>query len=403
LETSNNGHGGGLRVMTVCGSPETVERVKTATVREHGTFVGALPSYSLQEGELQVLLKLQSAEVGVCIIDFDADREQAVQTANSIHSRGRTVLMALSEQSDPKLIVEAMRAGCSEYLAKPITVESVSESLKRLCGKMQEARDMGTSGKILAFLGCRGGAGTTTLAVHVASYIAKLHSKKTLVVDQHQHLGHVALYLGQDHAFYDFFELVRNVNRLDQTLLNGFVAHHESGLDILPGPSSLNGHIDVSFEAVERSIRFLAEVYEYVAIDCAPGLSDLNLITIDTCDRLYLVATPDVPALRDLARHIDRLLQCNVSPSKMQVVINRYDSSAAVSLEQIEKAIGQPVRIAVPNNYAELMRAMNSGTPVPPERRTDFSSQIRKWVSSLVPTTASNNGDEPKRKFALWR
>ena len=371
--------------MTVCANPETVERVKTATGREHGTFVGALPSYSLHEGELQTVLKLQSAEVGVCVIDFDDDRALAAQAANSIHMRGRTVVMALSEQSDPNLIVEAMRAGCSEYLSKPLTVEQVCESLNRLCGKMQEVRDVSTSGKILAFLGCRGGAGTTTLAVHVSSYIAKLHGKKTLVVDQHQHLGHVALYLGQDQAFYDFFELVRNVNRLDQTLLNGFVAHHEGGLDILPGPNSLNGHIDVSFDAVERSIHFLAEVYEYVVIDCAPGLSDLNLITVDTCDQLYLVATPDVPALRDLSRYIDRLLQCNVSPPKMRVVINRYDSNAAVSLDQIEKAIGQPVSFAIPNNYGELIRAMNTGTLISPERRTEFSSQLRSGFPGWFP------------------
>ena len=67
--------------------------------------------------------------------------------------------------------------------------------------------------------------------------------------------------------------------------------------------------MNVPLDAVERAVRFLADVYEYVLIDCPLGLSDLNLVTVDCCDELYLVTTPDVPALRDLSRYVDRLSQ----------------------------------------------------------------------------------------------
>ncbi len=403
-EASNNGQSG-LRVITICVDHETAEKVKAATLREHGTFVGELQGYSLQEGELQPLLKLQNAQVPVCVIDFDKDRKLAVQAANSIQLmlRGRTTLIALSEQSDSILIVEAMRAGCGEYLAKPLSVGQVCESLNRLCGRIQGVRDVKTSGKILVFLGCRGGAGATTLAVHLGSYLARLYGKKALIVDQHRHLGHVALYLGQDTPSYDFYELVRNVARLDQTLLAGFVAHHGSGVDVLASPAMLNGSIPVQLDAAERSIRFLANVYEYVIVDCPLGLGDVNLATIDCCDELYLVATPDVPALRDLSKYVDRLSQCNVPPSKLRVVVNRYSSDCAVTLEQIEKAIRQPVSITVPNNPTEVMRAMNTGTPVSPDRKTEFALQMKKWAASLLPVTPEMVPEEPKRRFSLWR
>jgi pilus assembly protein CpaE len=308
LEAVNNDQTG-LRVITICVDRDTVEKVKAATLREHGVFAGELQGYSLQEGELGPLLQLQNAEVSVCVIDFDKDRKLAVQAANSIQLmlRGRSTLIALSEQSDSSLIVEAMRAGCGEYLAKPLSVEQVCESLNRLCGRIHGVRDTKKSGKILVFLGCRGGAGTTTLAVHLGAYLARPFGKKALIVDQHQQLGHVALYLGHDSPSYDFYELVRNVARLDQTLLAGFVAHHSSGVDVLPGPNVLNGNISVPLDAVEKSIRFLANVYEYVIVDCPLGLSDLNLVTVDCCDELYLVTTPDVPALRDLSKYVDRL------------------------------------------------------------------------------------------------
>jgi pilus assembly protein CpaE len=140
-----------------------------------------------------------------------------------------------------------------------------------------------------------------------------------------------------------------------------------------------------------------------VIVDCPLGLGDVNLATIDCCDELYLVATPDVPALRDLSKYVDRLSQCNVPPSKLRVVVNRYSSDCAVTLEQIEKAIRQPVSITVPNNPTEVMRAMNTGTPVSPDRRTEFALQMKKWAASLLPVTPEMVPEEPKRRFSLWR
>jgi pilus assembly protein CpaE len=402
---SSKGGQSGLRVITIAVAPETVEKVKAAAAREQGTFMGELRGYSLQEGELQPLLKLEEADVSVCVIDFDKDRRLAVQAANSINLmlRGRTNLIAISEQSEPAMIVEAMRAGCSEYLSKPVSVDQVAESLRRLCGRVQGVRQAKTSGRILAFLACRGGAGATTLAVHLGSYLARPYGRKALLVDQHPHLGHVALYLGQDTPMYDFYELVRNVARLDQALLGGFVAHHGTGLDVLPGPAILNGNSNVPVDAVERSIRFLANVYEYVLVDCPAGLSDANLATVDCCDELYLVATPDVPALRDLSQYVERLSQVGVPPNKLRVVVNRYSSDAAVTLDQIEKAIRQPVSITIPSQPGDLMRAMNTGTPISPEKRSEFVLQMKKWAASLLPINAETIADPPKRKFALWR
>ena len=78
----------------------------------------------------------------------------------------------------------------------------------------------------------------------------------------------------------------------------------------MPSPIILNGVAAVPLEAVERAVRFLASAYEFVLIDCPLGLSDLTLVTVDCCDELYVVATNDVPALRDLSKYVDRLSQC---------------------------------------------------------------------------------------------
>src|SRR5271157_5425692 len=188
------------------------------------------------------------------------------------------------------------------------------------------------SGSVLAFLGARGGAGTTTLVVHLSTFLAQLCGKKVLLVDQHRQLGHAALYLGLPVAEYHFYDLARNIDRVDADLLNGFVVHEVNGVDVLPGPEGLYGLTDVPLSSIQQTIRYLRGTYEYVVIDCCQGVGNANEATIAECDQIYLVATPDVPALRDLSRYVDRLLQYDLPPGKVNVVINRFRSKGEVTL-----------------------------------------------------------------------
>ena len=137
IETANANQSG-MCVITVCVDPASADKVRQATLREYCNFVGELQDYSPREGELQPLLKVQNAEASVCVIDFDQDHERAVQTANSLQQmlHGKTTLIALSEKNEPALILEAMRAGCGEYLTKPLSIETLCESFTRLRGRL---------------------------------------------------------------------------------------------------------------------------------------------------------------------------------------------------------------------------------------------------------------------------
>ena len=135
-------------------------------------------------------------------------------------------------------------------------------------------------------MGVRGGAGATTIAVHLASFLARRQRQKTLILDQHPCLGHVALWFGMDGHSYSFYDLLQNISRLDQTLLKSYVAHHSSGTDVLTSPDLLRESVDIERDALGRAIRFVAGVYDFVVIDCPTGLEEPNLVTADGCDEL---------------------------------------------------------------------------------------------------------------------
>jgi pilus assembly protein CpaE len=396
-----------LCVLTICADSETVDRVMRATLQVFAAqFVGELSSYLTRNGNLEILQRAQASDACVCVIDFDRDRVQAVQSANALAQMfgARITLVALSEKADSDLILDAMRSGCSEYLVKPLQAEQLCESLVRLQGRWAATQSaVAARGRLLVFLGTRGGAGTTTLAVHLATFLAQAFGKKTLLIDHHEQLGHVGLYLGLEPTRYDFCELVRNVDRLDAALVNGFLAHHGSGTDVIVSADMFDTLPDVPLDHAESTLQFLRGLYDYILLDCDRGFGTANLGLIDQADEIYLIATPDVPALRDLSRCVDRLMQSSISPGKLKVAINRHSSAGAVTLQQIEKAIRQPISITIPNSANDLIRAMNTGTPLTPESKSDFAIQMGKWAASLVPGAAELKTEaEPKRRFAFW-
>ncbi len=129
---------------------------------------------------------------------------------------------------------------------------------------------------------------------------------------------------------------------------------------------------------------FLRREYDYVLIDSSVACQDFKTSIIDQFDEIYIVSTPDVAALRDLARLVENLSLSESATSKLRVVVNRSTATDSITPDQIEKAVRFPISIAVPNNYFELLRAINDGEPIPPQRRSDFNQALARWANRIV-------------------
>ena len=129
---------------------------------------------------------------------------------------------------------------------------------------------------------------------------------------------------------------------------------------------------------------FLRREYDYVLIDSSVAFQASKASIIDQADEIYIVSTPDVAALRDLARLVENLSLSESATSKLRVVVNRSTATDSVTSEQIEKAVRFPISISVPNNYFELLRAINDGEPIPPQRRSEFNQALARWANQIV-------------------
>jgi pilus assembly protein CpaE len=316
-----------VAVLTVKLAPEVVEQIRRCAAELPWALVPVdFENYFSIGNRPPLTQRAIDADACIAIIDFDQDCELALATAEFLRQSfyHKIAIMAYSSATDPDLLLQAVRAGCSEFLGKPFDADLFSDTLIRLDHRWATHVPLSrNSGKIISFFGAKGGVGTTTLAVHLAMFLVRDFKKKVLVIDNHAQLGHVALYLGIDGSQHHFYDLVQNVSRLDQELLRGFIAVHSNGLDVLSSPDIYGGVWKADTESVERTLEFLSTEYDFVVLDCEASFEDLNLAVIHLSTWAYLVATPEIGAIRDLSRYVDGLIQNEQATEKLQVVINR--------------------------------------------------------------------------------
>ena len=385
-----------LSVVGVCLDEETwtvlklfAESAPLITLRSH------ISEYRIQETDSPAQW-FGSPTPDICIIDFDRDRKKAAIAAEIIHSAApETALFAVSSDPQPELIIDAMRAGCSEYLLKPVGREQLLNAVARVGGRRRE-RIQPNKAQVLAFMGAKGGCGVTSLVTQLGALLASSFSKKTLIVDLHPDFGDAALYLGLTKYRYHFFELVENTDRLDAELLQSFLARHSSGLDLIPAPEGNDAPRRILPGAVAQTFEFLRNRYDYILVDMAPGLSDENLEMIRHCDQLHVITVAEVSALRNVVRHFDYLTRKEIPRERFRVVLNRHQKRSLITDGEIEKTLGQKIFWKVPNQYAHVVKAINGGDPIALLSSSDVTRNLKEMASILGAKPAA--GSEKKKE-----
>src|SRR2546422_1563245 len=266
-----------LSLISVCLDKETWGTLKL--------FADSAPVVRLQKhlGEYRiddhesVLEWIGNPAPNVCLIDFDKDRRSAAMVAERIHADApETAIFAVSSQSQPDLIIQAMRSGCGEYLVKPIDREQLLSALARVGGRKKEKKEHYRA-QVLAFIGAKGGCGVTTLVTQLGALLANSYSRKTLIIDLHPDMGDAALYLRLTKYNYHSFELLENSDRLDAEFLQSFILQHSSGLDVIPAPEAVEPAPTSPSSGIGIPFDFICSCIIFVFVDLPPVLTAESL------------------------------------------------------------------------------------------------------------------------------
>ena len=180
--------------------------------------------------------RLLDAGYDVIIVELDSDPEQALDLVEHICGSSSVTVMVYSARTDSELLVRCMRAGAREFLTQPIAPSTIAEALVRASVRRPAAKPAKkVGGKLLVFLGAKGGSGVTTIASNFAVALAKESGQSTVLVDLDLPFGDAALALGISPEF-STANALQNSDRLDSNFLTKLLIKHSSGLSVLAAP-----------------------------------------------------------------------------------------------------------------------------------------------------------------------
>src|SRR5262249_29540895 len=167
----------------------------------------------------------------IIIVDGRIDLPTAIANVERTRSAMPSAAVYLiAGDGRPDVILQAMRAGASEFLTLPFDNAQFHEAIARTAARLDAVLGSRRKSTTLAFYGVKGGAGTTTIAVNCGVELARLSQRPAVIVDLKQGLGEATLFVGV-RSHYTLLDAIDNLNRMDTQFLRELVVKHKSGLE----------------------------------------------------------------------------------------------------------------------------------------------------------------------------
>lgn len=295
-----------------------------------------------------------------------------------------TKLIACSATSPPshQLLLEAMRSGVQDFMAKPISVEALKEILARVSGDL-DTTDLPSSNKLIVVMGSKGGVGTTTVAVNLGVQLATFAHKRVVILDFARPLGNVHLLLDL-HPRFGVRDAVENLNRLDSHFFSGLLTQHKTKLEILGGTAQPEEWQAIHVPLLERVVNVAQNNFDVVLLDMGSQFSSEWSPILRTSRMVMIVAEANVPALWTLDRRLLALSGFGMEPDRARIIINRWHKGDEDVLRSIEKSVNRPIFACIPNDFRKASEAVNLGTPLQQNHNNLLSNRYRQIAAQLA-------------------
>lgn len=366
--------------------------IASALAALHGSMIKEYSQYP----EIDDVPKLLEQEYDVIVIELDPDPEYALELVESICSSSGVTVMVYSEQVNPDMLVRCMRAGAREFLAQPVTAASIAEAMVRASVRRPAAKAAKkVAGKLLLFVGAKGGSGVTTVATNFGVALAQESRKSTVLIDLNLPLGNAALDIGLTPE-YTTANALQNYGRLDSNYLSTLLTKHSSGLFVLAAPDKYSS-VQASEESVERLLAIARQEFEYVVVDVGSRFDSMTRSLLEAASVVYLVLQVSISELRNANRLITDLFRSR--NAKLEVVLNRFTPRAlGIDDASIAKALTVSPAWKLPSDYPAARTAQNTASPLVMQ-----DSPVAKVIRQMTREVAGiSEATEKKKRFGLF-
>jgi pilus assembly protein CpaE len=350
-------------------------------------------------------IRSQRERPDLLIFDLSEKYEEEFKFLQSISDSDAVgEVFVTSDKKDSDLLLSAMRIGIKEFITQPLNELEVSEALDLFKKRFKKSPSIASShtGKVINVIGAKGGVGTTTVAVNLASVLAEKRKTETVaIMDLNTVFGEIPLFLSVKPK-YHWGHIVKNLNRIDSTFLINAMTRHSSGVHVLPSPGYLNGHPPATAAIMEHLLGTMKKTFDLIIVDGGQSLDGPALKVIEMSDDVLLITLLSLPCLRNTNNLLKSLTNVGVMRAdRIRLVINRFLKKSDITIKEAEDNVHREIFWQIPNDYRTTMSAINRGKPL---REISTKAGITKNLASLADSlVVEEENKSEKKRWSIFK
>jgi pilus assembly protein CpaE len=363
------------------------DREARASIRH---TLAAVPSVAIvgeYDDATDAALKAPSSRPDVMIVEVPIDSARGdAWSATTIERLARrlpeTAILATAANGTAEFVVQIIRAGAMEFVRRPVEPRELLAALDKLA-RFRGRPVQRQPGRVTAVFSAKGGLGATTLAVNLGVCFAEqTGTKSTLLVELDTRHSDVVTFLDL-RPRYSILDVFESMDRMDESLLQGLMTRHASGLWVLPGPSQTErGYL--GSEQVQAGIDLLRGHFDQVVLDLRHDVDPGTIAALEAADTVLFLTSLNVSALRSGAAALAAFRHLGLDLKKVKVVVMRDGTGDDVTVKHARETLGLPVYWKTPSEYAPVVAAINNGRPVVSDApRSKFARNVRQLSDML--------------------
>jgi pilus assembly protein CpaE len=325
--------------------------------------------------------------------------------------KGQLAAIAMTEDRDAELVMQAMRAGIGDFLWKPFPPEDLTAILRRIG---HEAPSAGRrAGRLIPVVAACGGVGATTVATNLAVELAQVNEwadgagkPKVAVVDLDFRFGQVAMFLDAQ-ATYTVAELCDTPEHIEAQMIERVVVKHPSGVHVLSIPHDIEQAQRISAAQCAGVLAALMEHYDFVVVDGPVRFDPSARAVFDMTDTYLIVLQLLVPPVRNTDRLLREMARGGYNLDQVRLLCNRYGRDAGyLEPADVETSLGRDIWWMLPDDWKTASMALNVGAPLlehapKTKLRQAFQEMARAIANRTEPGAEPGEGEgdgESRRK-----
>lgn len=383
-------------ILILSSSDEDLRRIEDQ-LRDEGAW--RLKSLRITEA-LNGALRRAFADTDLAIVCCRSGQVSLLEAIESLPESHRPRVLVCGDLSSPEATRLLVRIGVVDLLPPTPTTPELQSAIRRALRGLDAAAQPEREARIISVFGATGGVGASLIAATLSHLVAKA-GHRALLVDLDLHYAPLTAMLGV-RSSRGINEAIQQVDALDSTALEGYVARHESGLHLLSGIPEGAVPVVPSGADFAKLLMLCRECYDFIFIVANRWLDAASIEAATESQDLLLVLGQSLAEVRHATRLRQMLTQgVGVPESVIRLIVNRYSTRSPVKDDMIKKAVGTTPFAKIPEDISLVRHSLDAGIPLATlDRHAPLTEALIDLERRLTGVTSAPQHSPVRRLFS---